>query len=450
MGTTHKMHQPLNKLKSFVGRKVYVVAAVVMSIASFAPALLASQPAQAAVLTSRSLSLSNNRNTGTATYTFTVTTSATTGGVEFAFCTTPLVSSTCTSPTGLTVAGTSVTSSPAGFAVSTAGNAPACSIATAVAPASANTLSGSGNSACAIRAQHATTVAAGATTFTVSSVGNPTTAGTFFVRIATYSSNTFGTFQDAGTVANSVQAATNVSFKVQEILTICTGATTIDVPFATTPIGTAATCDNSGITGYLAAVDLGVADPTVVRVTPVASGGTTLGNATNGFALVKTNAANSTIQYRTVADATGTASGELKVPGATCTVTALRSTVSTDQCINSTPLTQTNGSSEIVAGTEEFGVTVPFLNKRTGSTTSNLVRDTNYDGDGTTGGTCTPATPNTPCWAWADTATAATLATGTGPLDSEAVILKFAAASAYGTPTGAYSVNMSIFAVPVY
>ena len=446
--------QQLHKISNSLRKKAYLAVATLFAVASLAP-MLASQSAQAATLTTRSLSLSSNRNTGTATYTFTATTSATTGGVEFAFCTSPLVSTTCTSPTGLAVAGVTVTSSPAGFAVSTAGNAPACGITNNAAPSSANTVGPtSGNSTCAVRAQHATTVAAGATTFTVAGVSNPTVVGTFFVRIATYSSSTFGTFQDSGTVAQSVSAATNVSFKVQEILQVCAGGTTVDAA-GTSLAGSGGagvagdTCNSVGVAGYLSAVDLGIADPTIVRVTPVASGGSTGGNGTNGFVMVRTNAANgASIQYRAVQD---TSSGELKVPGASCN--ANPSTITTDSCINSVPNTQAVGS-DIVAGTERFGMSSTYINKTAGADAAfNLVADSNYDGTGTTGSTCTPAS-GVNCWTWEPSGTTATVASSTASavkqLDDEAVILKFAATSGFTTPSGAYQVNVDFFAVPVF
>ena len=408
-----------------------------------------STPAQAAQLTSRSLSLSSNVNSGTSTMTFTATTGTAAGGFEFVFCTTPLAGTSCAGPAGLdTVSLEAVTvTAPSGFVLGTGGNAPACSLTSNTAPASSNTVAAAGNSNyCAIRVHHPTTGAtAGATTITLNNVPNPTAAGTFFVRIATYTgvNNTYTTYTDYGTVAQSVRAATNVSFKVQEILQVCAGGTTVDA--TGTAIGTGDTCDGSGITGYLSSVDLGVADPTAIRVSPVASGGTTQGNAVNGFVMVRANSTNgTTIQYRTVQN---TSSGELKVAGASCNATP--SSVSTDQCINSVPQTQTAGAtSAIVAGTEEFGMAAFGVNRTSSSTTAVTV-NANYDGTGSTGGTCVTAT-GVDCWTWQYDGTATTLASSSGPVDDEAVLLKFAAAASLTTPTGLYQANMDIFAVPTY
>jgi hypothetical protein len=426
--------------------------------------------------------LSNNRNNGAATaysLQFDVPTTSI-GSFEIAFCDSPLPGTTCNSPAGFALtgvafagtgglktgvplanisdgtSGTNVT----GFALGTDATcvlnvsgtcgAPKCGITTtSFAPLSTNTIPASGNSACGIRIAHSSAAQSFATAnrnvwMQFTAVTNPTASGTFFARIATYGSNTYTTPQDTGSVAQSVRAATNVAFRVQEILQVCAGGTPATA--TGTAIGTGNTCDSTGITGYTTVVDMGVADPTAVSVTPVASGGATQGNAQNGFMMVRTNAANgASYQYRAVQDTSGTANGELKVPGATCN--ANPSTSSSDPCINSVPVTQA-GTSDIVAGTEEFGMSAFGVNRTSGASTAVTV-DANYDGTGTTGATCTPAT-GVNCWTWRPDGTAATIAASTAPIDDEAVLLKFAAASSLTTPTGAYQVNVDFFAVPTY
>ena len=422
---------------------------LVLFVASLAlAAQRASTPAQAAPLTSRSLSLSSNVNSGTATATFTVTTAAAAGGFEFVFCTTPLPGATCAGPAGLATASLAAVTvtTPAGFTMGTVANAPACTLTGNAAPASANTVAAAGNTNyCAIRVHHPTTAAtAGVTTITLNNLPNPTASGTYFVRIATYSgvNNTYTGFADNGTVAQSVQAATNVSFRVQEILQVCAGSTTITTNVA---FGNGDTCNASGVTGYLTAVDLGVADPAVVRVTPVASGGTTQGNDRDGFVLLRTNAnGGTTVRYRTLQD---NSSGELKVTAAACNATP--STVTTDSCINSAAQTQTSSAvSTITAGTERFGMVVPLIN-RTGSTTTSITANTNYDGNGATGGTCNDVT-GANCWTWQYDGTAATIAAGSGPIDDELVLLRFAATPSFTTPAALFQANMDIFAVATY
>jgi hypothetical protein len=465
------MRNRFTKVNSFLRKKAYMVAAVVVSVASLAP-LLSATPVQAAQITNRSMYLSNNRNNGAATaYSIQFDAPTTTiGSFEVAFCDTPLPGTVCNSPAGFALtsvafagtgglktgvplanisdgtSGTNVT----GFALGTAGNAPACGVATTTGTVlSTNTIPASGNSACGIRIAHSSAAQSFATAnrnvwMQFTAVTNPTASGTFFARIATYGTNTYTTPLDTGSVAQSVRAQTNVTFRVQEILQVCAGGT--PAISTATAIGTGNTCDATGITGYTTVVDLGVADPTSVSVTPVATGGATQGNAQNGFVMVRTNAANgASYQYRAVQDTSGTTNGELKVPGATCN--ANPSTSSSDPCINSVPVTQA-GTSDIVAGTEEFGMSAFGVNRTSGASTAVTV-DTNYDGTGTTGATCTPAT-GVNCWTWRPDGTAATIAASTAPIDDEAVLLKFAAASSLTTPTGAYQVNVDFFAVPTY
>ena len=415
----------------------------ILFVFSLVLSLVGNTPAKAINFTTRSLSLSRNTNaaaTATTIYTFSVAvpTGGNTGlrGVEVNFCTTPLTGS-CTAPTGMSVTSATIgTTSPVSGGTLTSSNAGT--------PNSA--LASSGTSA-QLRFQwgaNQTLTLPQTVTFIFNSVQNPTTAGTFFARIGFFGNNdtTYTTVTDSGTVAQSVQAATNVSFKVQEILQVCAGATTVDTNIA---FGNGDTCNNSGVTGYLAAVDLGVADPALVRVTPVATGGTTQGNDTDGFVLLRTNAnGGTTIQYRVIQD---TSSGELKTVGASCN--ANPSTVTTDRCINSAAQTQTSSAvSTITAGTEKFGMVIPFIN-RTGSSTTSVTADGNYAGDGASGGTCNNAT-GANCWTWQYDGTATTLATASGPTDDELVLLRFAATPSFSTPAAFFQANMDIFAVATY
>ncbi len=433
----------------------YLLVAGLLLVSLLVSTLGSINRADAVSFTTRSLSLSRNTNAGstaTTTYSFSVTvpTTGNTGlrGVEINFCTTPLTGS-CTAPTGMSVTSSTIgTTSPASGGTLTSNNAGTPNAA----------LASSGTSA-QVRFQwgsNQTLTLPQTVTFDIDNIQNPTTAGTFFARVGFFGNGdtTYTTVTDSGTVAQSVQAATNVSFKVQEILQVCAGATTVDSSGASlngSGGGSVAgdTCDNVGIAGYLTAVDLGVADPTLVRVSPVASGGTTQGNATNGIVMVRTNASGgATIRYRVIQD---NSSGDLKVAGATtCTLSGGRSTVATDVCINSTDLTQADGTgSAIVAGTEEFGMSATYVNRTAGGTTTAVTADANYDGTGTSGGSCTAAT-GVNCWTWGYDGSADTLGSSSGPIDDEALILKFAAAAALTTPTGLYQVNMDTFAVATF
>lgn len=407
------------------------------------------QPAKAVGFEDRSLSLSSNTNASgaaTTSYSFSleVPSGGNTGlrGVEVNFCTTPLFGA-CTAPTGMSVTSATISASnPAGGGTVTSSNSgtPNASLASSGTSAQVRFQWGSNQ----------TLTLPQTVTFTFGSIQNPTTAGTFFARVGFFGNGdtTYTTVTDSGVVAQSVQAATNVQFRVQEILQVCTGATSVDSAGSNLYGSGGATvggdtCDAVGVAGYDTYVNMGIADPTAVRVSPVASGGSTQGNAKNGFVMVRTNATTgTTVQYRSVVNSSGY---DLKVAGVACAQNPSTSTA--DYCINSVPVTQAAGS-DVVAGTEEFGMNVAYINTTAGGSTSALSRDANYDGDNATGATCNAGT-GANCWAWAGSTTA-TLASATAPIDDEALILKFAAATSLTTPSGLYQANLDIFAVPTY
>ena len=266
---------------------------------------------------------------------------------------------------------------------------------------------------------------------------NATANRSFYPRIRLYDDASAGTLQWEGAVSQSTSQTLTVNARVQEVLAFCVGATAVDD--ATTSVGAA--CSN--VTGT--DVDLGVVDSGAVSVSPVTT--TNGGDNENGVAMVRTNAVNGVvIDYKSVQD---TSSGKLKVTGAACSGTS-----TTDQCFNSTGTTQNS----IVAGTEEFGMTIAGIN--CGSTTSytctfasgayNLVRDAEYDGDGSN--TYQTGTANN--FAWDDTGTADRIASSAASsvkvVDDEALILKFAATSSITTPTGQYTVQADFIATPTF
>jgi hypothetical protein len=288
---------------------------------------------------------------------------------------------------------------------------------------------------------------------------SPGTPGTFYGRVLTYTSDATaaaytdtvpGTHLDEGGTAMSTANQLTTTARVQEQLQFCVGGTTVND--ATTSITTdcataftgAGTCGN--------AVDLGVIDSSAIYSSPVSA--STQGNTCNGAAMVRTNA-NSGVVVSYYAEQAGTGTnhlGSLRVPGATCTADATPSTSTTDQCINSVGTTQATLS----AGVEKYGVTVGGIN--CGSTTAytctyaagtyNLVRNASYDGTGAD----TYDTPGNVSnqYAWDETGTAATLASSTGVVDDEALVLRFAATAGATTPTGSYQVKSTYIATATY
>ena len=144
-------------------------------------------------------------------------------------------------------------------------------------------------------------------------------------------------------------------------------------------------------------------------------------------------------------------SGRLKVTGATCNTTGGASSLDAgsgnqDQCFNSNSSQANAGNNfQTTNAGEKFGMTAGKVLRPTGSTTTNLVRATDYDGDGTiTAGACVPGTVDSvSCFAWdsSGSGTTTTIASSTTVLDYEMLVLNFAARAAATTPTGFYSVT---------
>ena len=382
-----------------------------------APLFLLTSNTSAAVLSARSLTLGTSKPTATNTWTYGFTTPATTniGSLMFQACTTPL--GTCSSPgSGLNM------------------NVGATTLGTGWTSATAFTR-GSGSGSCTAAAnvmcttRTAASETAGARTLTASLQVNPTTVGSYFVRITTFSDNGYTTVVDTGVVAFSITEQLTINARIQEVLNFCVGTTAVD-DATTSPAS-----DCTGISGTT--VDIGVLDSGAINVTPIATNG---GSNSNGIAMLRTNAQTGVVvQYFSEQD---TSSGQLKVVGAACSGSS-----NTDQCINDSA-TQATFS----AGTEAFGMTIAAVNCV--STTSytclftsgtyRLSRDSNYDG---TGGNSYGATQG---YAWNDTATPVTIASSSTVVDDEALILKFAATPSITTPTGAYTVVSTYIATATY
>jgi hypothetical protein len=193
-----------------------------------------SQRADAAQLSSRSLTLSSTligtNTTGAdgtelkgsaATHTVAFTPTANTiGSALFKYCTT--VVGTCTAPTGLNMANTTLGT--------TSGFAGTYSIyKTTLTTLDAECTGTNGlNNCVAIRAAAATAESATAKTVPIQLVVNPTTVGTFFVRIVTYATNVNTTAVDDGTVASSTTEGIVITSRVAETLGFSTSGALAD------------------------------------------------------------------------------------------------------------------------------------------------------------------------------------------------------------------------------
>ena len=406
--------------------------------ASVLPALFSTQIASAAQITSRSVRLTSSVVAQTAvTYNFSFNPATVTGtgtddilGIVIQFCqNSPLVGTTCTTTNGVTgtpADGATVNAGGVGFTVHANSNQSDLTILT-----------------------HATGITAPATgtpiTFSFTATNpsgtssTPGAPGTFYARVLTYNTEAGaaaytatapGTHLDDGGIALSTARQLTVNARVQEQLEFCVAAIAGTVVDAST---TPANCTAFPTT---TTVDIGVVDSAVASISPVAA--TSGGNATNGGVMIRTNAVNgATISY--FAEQNG-GSGRLKVAGATCSGTTGFDAGSSevDQCFNASA-TQTS----FAATGEKFGMTSSTVLRPTGSTTTNLTRDTSYDGDGTAAGG----------FAWNQTGTndpATTLATSSTVMDYEMLVLRFAARAAATTPTGAYAVTSTYIATSTF
>ncbi len=265
-------------------------------------------------------------------------------------------------------------------------------------------------------------------------IDNPSATGSYYARLLSYTTaagaqgytdTAPNSPVDSGGVALSTANQLTITAQVQEQLTFCVGT-----------INGAAPADCTGLTGT--AVNLGTISAGAASITPVVTGSG--GNNVNGAAMVSTNAGFGVVVTYYAEQGAGTNhQGALRVSGATCNAGSIQ----TDPCFRS-PASQTafDGASPA----ENFGLTVSTIDTSSGTTT-NLVRNANYDGDGT----------SAQGFAWREdglTDTLASSAAGAQPenrvTDEEMLLLRFAARSASTTPTGIYTVVSTYIATSTY
>jgi hypothetical protein len=422
--------------------------AVILLLVSFTvPDLIINETASAAQITNRSLTITSAQASASSNYTFSFIPATTTAivSVKVLSCTTPLGS--CTTPNGISV-GTGTLSGVTNF-----GGAGSFSRDTTTSGCTSVTI-------WCMKRTGASTESLTAHSFVLNSVTNQDSTNcssaancSFFERITTYSDN-YVTSIDSGTTASSTTQLFTVNAAIQEQLSFCVGATTVDDATTATP-----GCGASG-----SSINLGVLSSTNINVSPVPSGSPG-GDGNNGFALLNTNASNGTTVTYTAVQQSGTNhAGTLRVAGATCNSGASN----TDQCIDALGGTKAT----LAAGTEHFGMTVAGVNCALvtaytcvfggASTTYNLTRTTNYNCNGLTGtSTAYPSSENgviagptgsgTGCsYAWDESGSPVTLASSTTPVGNEVLIFKFATTPNLVTPTGSYTAVVDYIATPVY
>ena len=404
--------------------------------------------ASANQVTSRSVLISTGQAGATGvTYTFgfAPNQSPTTAiqSLKFQACTTAL--GACTAPHGLVF-----TSAVASTMVGWTNNATAFST-----NAGSNNCTASASIICVTRTQAAVETGTTARTLLFTTITNQdVNAGncggavncTFFVRMTDFSDTAYLTALDTGTMASSTTQGLTVNATIQETLTFCVGATAIND-------GTTAPAACASISGT--SLSLGTLTSADSSVSPVSAGNG--GDSNNGIAELSTNASlGATVTYDATQQSGTNHKGTLRVAGATCNV----GTVTNDQCINAIGTTQAT----LTAGTEAYGMTVAAVNCAAttayactfAGNTYHLTRDTNYDGTGLntypTDTNLVAGTTNAG-YAWDESGTPDTIAASTspnGPVDREALILKFAATPNLVTPAGIYTALADFVATPTF
>lgn len=235
------------------------LAMALFMLSALASAVIQPPSASAAQLTDRNLTLSSSANgtintdiAGNAvsagaggngekakhTISFDIGETGNVGSILLMYCTTPIAGTTCTTPTGLS---TNTIDSATGFNTQTGFSTNNFSVDTTTSnPTGCNGGSAGSRENCIMINRGAAASETAGTDITIGFGGtsgeyvtNPTTDNeTFFIRIQTYSTTTYTTPRDKGTVASSTAQQVDITAKVQEKLNFSV-STTYNAPDGT-------------------------------------------------------------------------------------------------------------------------------------------------------------------------------------------------------------------------
>lgn len=181
---------------------------VAVCLLVFAAQHLLFAPSYGAQLGSRSLELGSSQADDSTTYnlSFNLSTAGTLGSVLVQFCSNdPLPNTTCTPPAGFTDSSATLASQtgPGGFSISNA--------------STANQL---------ILTRTPGAAAVGTASFRLNGVHNPSTPGSYYVRLLTYATDdASGSFSDYGGIAFAINNQISITAEVPPYLIFCTGIT---------------------------------------------------------------------------------------------------------------------------------------------------------------------------------------------------------------------------------
>lgn len=366
----------------------------------------------AAQITSRSITLSDSSPSGAG-----ITTTPGTGtnvnyNVQFTsasnnitdividFCSeSPIVGSTCTSPTAFSVTGATATSTNLVI----------------------NNTTGTANNT--FRAN--VNAFNGATKdITIAGVTNPSTVGSFYARILLFTTAniggytnaaTPGTYSDYGGVALSTASTITITAKVQETLSFCVTTSSYANWITTND------CSDPQVSGNLPALTIGHGSPKILDSTAIDSGFI--------YTQLSTNAINgSVIRLR----GSNTCGGLSNDAGVSCSIPGI------------------GNAAQMAAGTANFGLFVANSTPGVNGSVAGVTADANYN-DGANTNTGAPTllaygmdNTNVP------TTYGDTIATSAGPVYRANITNVFGATAALTTPAGIYTNNYSMIATGTF
>jgi hypothetical protein len=242
------MKTKVKMVKKILSRIALGFTAFAIVIASFTIDVSAAQ------ITNRSVAIGNSVASAATSYTFTFSVPSSTAirSVAFQACTT--ASGTCVTPSGFSIAGSSLAGQPSGLGATTSWS---------------NNTSTAGS----LRITHASNTTAPSANSTVifNNVTNPSaTNATYFFRITTYSDAAWTTAIDTGNVATSTAGVVTVTASVDETLVFTLGTTTAALGTLTTSTTGSATSSMTASTNASSGYSISVNGSTL------SSGGNTI------------------------------------------------------------------------------------------------------------------------------------------------------------------------------
>ena len=239
----------MNSIKRLAGRSCSALSAVAFTLGLLAPVLLPELVYASGQFSPRKITLSSSANgavstdaNGTAvapgaggngaranhTFNFTFNTSgATIGSVLLEYCTTPLLGTSCVIPTGMDAGTVATIASQSGFAA-TAPTLDTTTTASATGIFATQACSGTGTlrANCILLKRATPTAETGTPAISLvfgqgagtDHIKNPTSNGTFYVRITAFSDVAYTTIVDEAAVAASINPTIDITAKVQEKL----------------------------------------------------------------------------------------------------------------------------------------------------------------------------------------------------------------------------------------